>query len=56
MDIKSQGRKLTVVAIDKNGGNYIDYEHEHKAEVGNDSEKKDVAGPDFWKFFVWSRF
>ena len=29
VDIKSQGRKLTVADIDKNGGNYVDYEHEH---------------------------
>ena len=47
VDIKSQGRKLTVADIDKNGGNYVDYEHKHKAsisklhniaEVDNDSD------------------
>jgi len=46
VDIKSQGRKLTVVDIDKNGGNYVDYEHEHKAEVDNDSDYAESSTDD----------
>ena len=27
---KSKGKKLTIADIKKNGGNYVDYEHDHK--------------------------
>ncbi len=55
VDIKSQGRKLTVADIDKNGGNYVDYEHDHKesipklhdiAEVDNDSDDAESSTDD----------
>ena len=55
VDIKSQGRKLTVADIDKNGGNYVDYEHDHKesipklhdiAEVHNDSDDAESSTDD----------
>ena len=33
VDIKSQGRKLTIADIDKNGGNFVDYDHVHKDSI-----------------------
>jgi len=49
VDIKSQGRKLTIADIKKNGGNYVDYEHEHKESIpklGNDSSDADSSTED----------
>ena len=49
VDIKSQGRKLTIADIKKNGGNYVDYEHEHKESIpklGNDSSEADTSTED----------
>ena len=43
VDIKSQGRKLTVADIDKNGGNYVDYEHDHNESI---PMLHDIAGLD----------
>ena len=51
VDIKSQGRKLTIADIDKNGGNFVDYEHDHKEsipkpELDNDSDDEDTSTDD----------
>ena len=50
MDIKSQGRKLTIADIDKNGGNFVDYEHVHKESIpkllDNGSVDKDTSAAD----------
>ena len=46
--ISCSGHKITreKVDIDKNGGNYVDYEHEHKAEVDNDSDYAESSTDD----------
>ncbi len=49
VDIKSEGRKLTIADIKKNGGNYVDYEHEHKESIpklDNDSSDADTSTDD----------
>ncbi len=49
VDIISQGRKLTIADIKKNGGNYVDYEHEHKESIpklDNDSSDADTSTDD----------
>ena len=50
VDIKSQGRKLTVADIDKNGGNFVDYEHDHKESIpkqlDSDSDDEETSAAD----------